>query len=324
MPEWWIERGIGETRAVLADGGRIVESIVELDGVLATGSLVAARLASIGQNGRNAIARTEDGLEVLLPARPPGISEGGRLTVEITREAIPGNEPWKRPLGRISADAPRALPPLAERLAGTALPFPPVGADMFEELGWSDLLAEAASGEIAFPGGQLRLSVTPAMTLIDVDGHLPPDELAVAGALAAGRAIRRLGIGGSIGIDLPTVRGKEARTAAAEQVDLALESVRFERTAVNGFGFLQIVRPRLRPSLLEICADQPAAEARALLRRVAIAGFGACRLAAHPRVVAVLEVNPGWLEKLGQQRGGAVTLRADPALSMSGGHAEPA
>lgn len=323
MPEWWVERGIGETRAVLVADGKIVESIVELDGTHPAGSLVEARLVSIGHGGRNAVARTADVTEILLPQRPAGISEGTRVTVEITREGIPGNEPWKRPLGRVSDEAPRPSQDLVDRLGGRLLPFPTASTDPLEGAGWSDLLAEAASGEVSFTGGRLSFFLTPAMTLIDVDGVLPPDELAVAGAAAAGRAVRRLGIGGSIGIDLPTVRGKEARAAAAEQVDRALQDTRFERTAVNGFGFLQIVRPRLRPSLLELYADRPAAEARALLRRAAIADFGPVRLAAHPRVIGILEAQPGWLDALAAQRGGAVTLRADHALAMSGGHAEP-
>ena len=63
------------------------------------------------------------------------------------------------------------------------------------------------SGIIRFDGGELRVSLTPAMTLIDVDGHLPVEALAMAGAEAAARTIRRHGIAGSIGIDLPTVSG---------------------------------------------------------------------------------------------------------------------
>ena len=41
-------------------------------------------------------------------------------------------------------------------------------------------------------------------------------------------------------------------------------------------------------------------------------------------VIAVIERNPGWLEALARQVGGAVTLRSDPALAISAGHAEPA
>jgi L-threonylcarbamoyladenylate synthase len=69
---------------------------------------------------------------------------------------------------------------------------------------------------------------------------------------------------------------------------------------------------------------QAAAEARALLRRAAQSGSGPRRLAAHPGVIAVLERNPAWLEALARQVGGAIGLRADPSIAITGGHAEPA
>ena len=92
---------------------------------------------------------------------------------------------------------------------------------------------------------------------------------------------------------------------------------------MNGFGFLQIVRPRRHASLFEIASDKTAFEARVLLRRAA-RDTGAIRLAAHPVVITVLEAKPDWLAALSRQVGGAVTLRADPRLTMSGGHAEKA
>ena len=161
------------------------------------------------------------------------------------------------------------------------------------------------------------------MTLIDVDGFLPPDELAVLGAAEAAKAIRRLDIGGSIGIDLPTAGSKAARQSAAAAIDAALPQP-FERTAVNGFGFVQIVRPRGRASLVELAQDRASFEARALLRRAASEGPGAMRLVAHSSVVAALEGKPEWLDALSRQVGGAIGLRADPALPMSGGYAEQA
>jgi hypothetical protein len=184
-------------------------------------------------------------------------------------------------------------------------------------VGWSDLIDEARSGIIAFPGGELRVALTPAMTLIDVDGHLPPEQLALAGATASARAIRRHGISGSIGIDLPTISGKAARQAVAEAVDAILPPP-FERTAVNGFGFLQIVRRRRHASLFELAADRAGFEARALLRRAA-RETGAITLVAHPAVVAALR--PDWLDQLGAQAGGAVALRPDPSLAMSAAYA---
>ena len=311
MPEWLIERGIGETRAVLVEGGRIIEARVLRDGVVQAGTVLAARLKA---SGRPAIAIAE-GQEYLLPKGAPGVTQGSSLSIEVTREAIGGPEPWKRPLARMTDEAARA----AVMPGGRDVTFPG-HRDELEDAGWSDLLDEARSGIIRFPGGELRVSPTPAMTLIDVDGTLAPADLSIVGARAAALAIRRHGIGGSIGVDLPTIGGKAARQAAAEAVDAAL-SQPFERTAVNGFGFLQIVRPRLHASLFELAADRAAFEARALLRRAA-RDVGAIRIAAHPAVIAAL--NPTWLEQLSRQVGGTVTLREDAALAMSAGHAEPA
>jgi hypothetical protein len=243
-------------------------------------------------------------------------TEGQAIRIEIAREAIPGAEHWKRPLAKLSSEAPRE--PLME---AEELPFP-APQDRLEEFGWHDILEEARSGIVAFTGGALRVSPTPAMTLIDVDGTLPPLDLAMAGAKAAARTILRHAIGGSIGIDLPTVQGKEQRTAIGAAVDKILTNP-FERTAVNGFGFLQIVRPRHHASLFELAADRAAFEARALLR-LATRETGAIILAANPAVIAVLEAQPGWLDALSRQVGGPVGLRSDARLTMSGGHAEKA
>ena len=317
MPDWLIERGIGETRAALVEAGEIVEARIAIDGTVPAGTVLQARLAGAGQNGRNGIARDDSGTEYLLAATPKGVTEGAALTIEVVREAIPGAEPWKRPLARATDASPGA----AQSLEGQDLPFPAHGTDRLANAGWNDLIEEARSGQVRFAGGSLGIFPTPAMTFIDVDGWLQPEALAIAGAAAAARAIRRLGIGGSIGIDLPTVAGKAARQAAAAAIDAHLRQP-FERTAVNGFGFVQIVRPRLRPSLPEIWSDRAAAEARALLRRVALEGPGGKRLVAHRAVVELLETRRDWLDSLARQVGGAIALRADPRLPMSGGHAE--
>jgi hypothetical protein len=319
LPEWLIERGIGETRAALIENEEILEARIELDGIVPAGTVVAAKLIDIGRSGRNAVAADSSGTDYLLRDAPPGVTQGAALSMEILREAIPGAEPWKRPLARATDQAPAPAP----RLNGREVAFPSPGGDELDAAGWDDVIEQARSGVVEFEGGTLRISPTPAMTLIDVDGVLSPAELAVAGAAEAARAIRRLDIGGSIGIDLPTVAGKAPRQAAADAIDAHLPQP-FERTAVNGFGFVQIVRPRMRASMLEIWSDRAAAEARALLRRAALSRTGACRLAAHPAVIAVLERNPGWLEALARQVGGAVGLRADASRPISVGDAEPA
>jgi hypothetical protein len=319
-PEWLIERGIGESRAVLVDDGEIIESRVVLDNVVPAGSVIAARLSSVGPNGRNAVAIGEGGVEYLLPRGAPGVTQGATLTLEVTREAIPGREPWKRPLARVSDKDQRMEPKVAIDGQARELPFPSP-ADELERAGWDDLLDQARSGIVPFAGGELRIVATPAMTLIDVDGYLAPEELAVLGASEAARAIRRLDIGGSIGIDLPTVGSKSVRQAAAVAIDQLLPQP-FERTAVNGFGFIQIVRPRRRASLLELAQDRAPFEARALLRRVATGEPGAKRLVVHPAVADVLERRADWIAALAYQVGGAIELRRDPTVAIYGGYAE--
>lgn len=319
-PEWLIERGIGETRAIVVRDGTIVDARIELDGTIPEGSVIKAQLANVGTDGRNAVAVGEGGIEYLLPRGAPGASHGATIAISVTRAMIPGSEPWKRALARLTDEQPSTASPLLDRLNGSATVFPGPRDD-FGELGWDDLLTEARSGIVRFAGGELRIFPTPAMTLIDVDGYLAPEELAIMGAAEAARTIRRLDIGGSIGIDLPTSNSKEARQKAADALDAGLPKP-FERTAVNGFGFVQIVRPRTRASLIELARDRSAFEARALLRRAAFDFAGAKTLVANPLVITSLEQRPDWLDILSKQLGGAVRLRADPALTMSAGYAE--
>lgn len=322
MPEWLVERGIGETRAVLVENDQIIEARIELEGTVPAGSVLQARLANTGVHGRNAIAIDEGGQEYLLPRGAPGVTQGATLRIEVTRGAIAGGEPWKRPLARASDKEPEPIRSLAERLGGRELVFPG-SSDEFERSGWGDLLEQARTGIAIFAGGELRISPTPAMTLIDIDGYLAPEELGLIGAAEAALAVRRLDIGGSIGIDLPTTGSKAARQAAAEAIDEILPQP-FERTAVNGFGFVQVVRPRSRASLAELAQDRASFEARALLRRVAFGGSGPRRLVGHPALVAALKARQAWLDALSRQVGASLGLRADPNLPMSGGYAEPA
>jgi hypothetical protein len=312
LREWLLERGIGEARAARIVGGTIVEARILPEGITRAGTRLEARLRRVGPP----TVAEAGGHEYLLPKGAKGISEGAALVIEVTREAIPGAEPWKRPLAIVTNEAAAA----PASLDCDILPFP-APTDVLGEAGWWDLLEEARSGLVRFAGGELRISSTPAMTLIDVDGYLPPDELAVVGAAEAARAIGRLDIGGSIGVDLPTAGSKSARQRAAGAIDGELRQP-FERTAVNGFGFVQIVRPRLRASLVELAQDRASFEARALLRRIAFESAGSKRVVAHPAVIRALEDRSDWIDELSRQIGGAVELRADAAFPMSGGYAE--
>jgi hypothetical protein len=323
LAEWLYEEGIGENRAILVEAGEIVEAVMELPDGLKSGAVVAARIASIPIPGRRAIAVAAGGEEILVEPFPRHVTEGAAVRVEIVRESLAEHGLVKRAKGRIT-DAPEgAGPSLFDRLGalGIATLLRGPGPDRFEQAGWTELLEEAATGEVPFDGGSLRMSLTPTMTLFDVDGSIDPAALAIAGAAAAGRTVRRFGIGGSIGIDLPTLPSKEDRQKAAAALDAALPQP-FERTAVNGFGFLQLVRRRERASIPEMVQFDPVgAAARALLRRAEHGGgHGERTIEAHPLILARIEAEPSWLETLTRRLGASIALRANPALAISAGH----
>ncbi|MGA9581063.1 MAG: ribonuclease [Allosphingosinicella sp.] len=312
MAEWLYEEGIGENRAILVEDEEILVAAIELPGELRCGSVLAGRLVRIAIPGRRGIVSTDRG-EVMVEPLPSELTEGRKVRVEVVREPIaePGHP--KLAKGRITEAEEREGPSLAERI-GSPRPLPPLGPDLFHESGWSELIDEALGIPIDFPGGELRMSLTPAMTLFDVDGYLPPYELALEGAEAAALAIRRLDIGGSIGIDLPTVASRDERLRIVAALDAVLPQP-FERTAVNGFGFLQVVRRRERHSLPELIQwDEAGAAARDLLR-TAERGIGACELAAAPAVIARLSAEPEWLERLARRIGGPVALREEPSFT---------
>ena len=324
MAEWLYEEGIGENRAVLINDERILEAVIELPGGVRAGSILAGRLTAILMPRRRGIVTLGNGAEVLVEPLPAALTEGAVTRVEIVREAIAEVGRAKAPKGRISEDVEREGTTLLERLeaSGTGVVRLSAGSlDRLEAAGWSELLEEAASGEIAFTDGALRMSLTPAMTLFDVDGVLAPAELAIAGAAAAARAIRRFGIGGSIGIDLPTLAAKADRQAAAAALDAVLPQP-FERTAVNGFGFLQLVRRRERASIPELLQGDPiGAAARALLRRAERAsGSGLRTLVAAPAVIARIEADGDWIATLERRIGAPARLQPDAALAISAGH----
>jgi hypothetical protein len=312
LAEWLYEEGIGENRAILVEDQDILVGAIELPGEMRCGSILPGRLVRIAIPGRRGIVSTGQG-EVMVEPLPAALTEGRNVRVEIAREPIaePGHPKFAK--GRITDAEEREGPSLAERI-GSPPPLRPLGPDLFHEAGWSELIDEALGEPIDFPGGELRMSLTPAMTLFDVDGFLPPFELALAGAEAAALAIRRLDIGGSIGIDLPTLPSREERLRAVAALDAVLPQP-FERTAVNGFGFLQVVRRRERRSLPELLQWDPVGAAARGLLRTAERGIGGCELTAAPAVIARLGANPDWLETLARRVGGAVALREDPTFT---------
>lgn len=317
MAEWLYEAGIGEARAALVEDGQIIEAMIECEGSgPRAGTVASGRLVEIVVPRLSGRVTLEDGGDVLLDGIPPALSEGRNLFVRIVREAIPepGRNKLPKAIAALGEIALQPGPDLLTRISASGYVVRQCQShepDALEGAGWSEVLEEAETGEIGFPGGALRLSVTPAMTLFDVDGSLPAAQLAIAAATAVGAAILRHGIGGSIGVDFPTMPDKAARKAAGDALDGAL-SLPFERTAINGFGFLQIVRRRTRASLPEILREDPVgATLRATLRRIERdPPPSGQHLSLPPALHARLSAHPELLAELGRRTGRTIELEA--------------
>ena len=321
MAEWLIEDGIAEQRAIRLENGRIVAARLHWPGRLTAGQVEDAVLTTRRGGTARGTARFASGEEALVDRLPRDASEGSAIRLEITRPAM--REAGRRKLAqaRPTTADPTPAPSLAKQIedeghaARIVRRFP-------DDADWDELWLEAWHGAVEFAGGSLGFFPTPAMTLVDVDGADDPAALARQSAGPLARAIERFDLGGSIGIDFPTLATKADRKAVDAALAEALDGWPHEATAMNGFGFVQLVARSARPSLLHrIGGERPAAAARHLLRRAEVLhGPGTLQLSAHPALTAHL-TQPR-LDELARRAGCAVALQPDPSLALEAGHAQ--
>jgi len=267
----------------------------------------------------------DDGAELLIDRLPPDANEGSAIGVRITRAAIAERGRFKRAQARcISLDPKPGFTEFDRRncssrnifMAGESVCRFPVGM-------WETVWDAASQASIDFAGGSLLFSVTPAMTVIDIDGEGFPRDLALAAIPAIAKGLRWFDLGGSIAIDFPTVADKADRKVIDNALAEALIDYPHERTAMNGFGLVQIVARLEGPSLLHRFAlSRRATCARMALRRAGMTeGAGpVLLLTVHPILEARLE--DSWLDELARRTGREVRIEIDPALALDAPQAQ--
>ena len=313
-----VEAAPGATRALVLDGDTVVEAhIARADDPLPVGLIAPARLADRRQ-GVVVLAAAEAQLAPV-PADWP---EGQTRLVEVLRPARPDGVRDKQ--ARVAAhDGPaRPAPDLATRLAAAGhavTPAPAHGPDVLADSGWDVVVEEALSGRVEFPGGRLLVAPTPAMLVIDVDGTGDLARLAEAAARAVAALIRRHGIGGPVVVDFPSLGGRAPR-AVVDAILAETLPLPFEKTAMNGFGLVQIIRPRRQLSLIEN-VRQPGFAALELLRR-AQRLVGPVQIEAQTSVIDWLAAHPALIADCARLTGGTLALQARDGAGR--GHVQPA
>jgi len=324
---WLYEAGIGENRALRLENNALVQIRVErADGNARAGAVVDAKFTRQWVAGKSGIVTLPDGREALLQPLPKGLTEGATVRVEIVRSAMTERGGQAKRAKAQPADKDRPLdsgPDLLAEIEATGLPVKQVYAhdeDFFAQHGWHEAVEQAETGRIDFDGGSLLISLTPAMTLIDVDGPLPPFELAKRAAKEVALTLVRLDITGNIGVDFPTLAAKAERGAVTATFNEYM-TANCERTAINGFGFMQIVSRKTRPSMPEIMrANRTTNAALKLLRQAERdRGTGDMRLAVHPAVATKL--TPALQEALARRTGRIVSVESRGAIPIDGGTA---
>ena len=315
-PEWLIEQGIGEARALLVQGEEVLAAKLLWPGELAAGDILPARLFSKPAGSRRGVAALETGSEVLVDHLPRDLTEGQSFTLRISRAPIAERGRLKRAQGRFVPKDEAQLPaPGTPFTTGRQVRQFPAGL-------WEDVWHSASSGTMEFAGGEILCSATPAMTLIDVDCAWPQEAYFNAIPLIA-RALRWFDIGGNIGIDFPTILDKGDRKACDNRLEEYLADWPHERTAINGFGFVQIIARLEGPSLLHRFATSRTGMCARYALRVAerAEGHGAVlELRVHPALKAKLK--PQWLEELTRRSGKQVRVETDPGLALEAPQAQ--
>jgi hypothetical protein len=351
------DAGPGEIRTGLVENGTLTEfRIIRLRrserALLAAGEHYTARIKNRLGPAKALVTLGGDYEAILQPA--PKMPDGTLLAVEMTRSPVPEPGRWKLSMVRSAPDVQALTQPgwhfsaepwelfprkiassidefickdaaSANELRDHILPpeAPParIDAAAIAAADFELLIDQGVSGEFAIEGGMLTIERTRAMTMIDIDGSGDALALNLSAARAIPKLLRLLDIGGQIGIDFLSVADRAARQAVDAELAQACSVLGLhERTAANGFGFVQIIRPRTGPSIPEILCSTLTGRLSVESRAIALlrdagksVGHGKRQLVAPPPVIDLIRQWPEETMALQSSLGVAIELVPDPA-----------
>lgn len=302
MTEIWRDDVPGERRAALIEDGQIVELHIQRDLYWVLGECGTGRIDRKTPSG--AYIAADDGTELLVRSTV-GVPEGARVAFEVTREAIaePGRlKPGEaRLLDRLPEPSPDKTSLWSDRVAA-------LHCDSVSSQPLSDAFDCALAGASHIGDVTVSFQRTKAGLVFDIDGVGDPLAINLAAAKEVARLLRLYQVGGMVMIDFISVEAKGQRQAIAKAFDegATLDPRPFERSAMNGYGLMQVVRARPRPSVLDhmfgtrIASLSDETQAYLLLREaIQSLGFGKRVLATRPKVAAML-TSPNWQPYLAQ------------------------
>ncbi len=326
-PQWIIENGIGEARALLMRGDEVLAAKIHWPGEIVAGDVFGATLSEKRRGARRGLVTLHRGgpnggmgdadTMALVDHLPQSAAEGIKGQVRITRAPIAERGRLKRAQARwIEGDAHN------NEAGGKAIFETGKVVPKFAAADWEEVWHAASSGSLSFAGGSILCSVTPAMTVIDIDGDMAPRELALAAIPAITRALSWFDLGGNIGIDFPTLQTKADRRAVDTALAEALNHYPHECTAMNGFGFVQLVARLEGPSLLHRFATSRTALCARAAMRIAqmVEGAGATLVTVHPAIKSKIKTE--WIDELRRRTGREVRIETDPGLALETPHAQ--
>ena len=323
-----IERAVGETRAAVYDGRRLVELHLDRWSEAARpklGERWTGKVVTVDNSVAGAFVHLGEGPDSLLQFRAqkdlPRLTDGLLIDVDITKQAIAEKGPLIRYAGEASLPAPGRVSALtlgdrlSARFPGIAFEEAPVG-----------IIDEACERVVAVTGGgSVTIDRTQALIAVDVDKGAAErlNDLCYNAAGVVMAQLRLRGLGGLVVIDYPNLRKPKARSVVLKRMEElgAADPANVHIAPFSRFGVVEMTRGQDGPSLDTKRLDrfgEPTVETRALQALRRLEREGQANRGAQ-LVLTVPEAEWNWLDAAPFDWRGAMTERLGARFTVQPG-----